>query len=124
MTNSKPIAAPLAVACSLGLAFGLSLTTGGCAERHSAAPATGTTADDRPLAGREAVLTIFGMSCPLCANNVDKTLGAVPGISSVHVDMGSGKARITLDGATPVTRRQLAAAVDRSGFTLKGIETP
>lgn len=96
----------------------------GCSERRDVVAATWTAGDDRPLPGPEAVLTIFGMSCPLCANNVDKTLAAVPGVSTVHVDMGSGKARITLDGTAPVTRRQLVAAVDRSGFTLKGIETP
>jgi Cu+-exporting ATPase len=69
-------------------------------------------------------MVVHGMSCPLCANNVDKTLAAVPGVTSVLVDMGSGRAAVTLDGTTKVTRGQLAKAVDKSGFTLKSIEIP
>ena len=80
--------------------------------------------DQTPVRGREAVLTVYGMSCPLCANNVDKTLLQVPGVQAVRVDMGTGRATVTLDGTTPVTRGQLARAVDRSGFSLQRIEAP
>ncbi|MEI7656442.1 MAG: heavy-metal-associated domain-containing protein [Phycisphaerae bacterium] len=117
MTRHAPAIATLAL-------MSLVWSGGGCSQRRDAAAVADAATDDKPLEGREAVLTIFGMSCPLCANNVDKTLAAVPGVSMVHVDMGAGRARIAIDGSKPVTRRQLAAAVDRSGFTLKGIETP
>lgn len=98
---------------------------GGCSDRPS--PSTNPAAfadDDAAITGGRAVLVVHGMSCPLCANNVDKTLAAVPGVTSVLVDMGSGRATVTLDGATKVTRGQLAKAVDKSGFSLKSIETP
>lgn len=97
---------------------------GGCGVERPRADASvnEAIADDRTIEGREAVLTVFGMSCPLCANNVDNTLKEVPGVETVSVDMGSGEVRVGLDGKTPVTRRQLARAVDRSGFSLKKVE--
>ena len=97
----------------------------GCADqRPSPDHHAATAADHAPISGTQAVLVVHGMSCPLCANNVDKTLAAVPGVTSVMVDMGSGRATVTLDGKTQVTRGQLAKAVDKSGFSLKSIETP
>lgn len=106
----------------MGIAMGVGLAgcaTGGGTVDESVAMAR---MDDTPVEGREAVLTVYGMSCPLCANNVDKTLLAVPGVTDVQVDMSTGHARVTLDGQTTVTRRQLAQAVDKSGFTLQRIE--
>lgn len=78
--------------------------------------------DDQPIKGMSAVLTVYGMSCPLCANNVDKVLLAVPGVTGVQVDMGSGRAVVSLDVKNPPSKRELAQAVDKSGFSLKGIE--
>lgn len=98
--------------------------TGGCATTPRNADRDTASLDETPVAGREAVLTVYGMSCPLCANNVDKMLLEVPGVTAVNVDMGTGEARVTLDGSTPVTRRQLADAIDRSGFTLQRIDFP
>ena len=98
---------------------------GGCSDRSSASTNPAAFADDgAAITGNRAVLVVHGMSCPLCANNVDKTLAAVPGVTSVLVDMGSGRATVTLDGKTQVTHGQLARAVDKSGFSLKSIETP
>lgn len=82
------------------------------------------TGEDEPIRGGSAVLTVYGMSCPLCANNVDNVLLDVPGVTGVHVDMGTGAATVTLDSKRPPTRRMLARAVDKSGFTLKAIEVP
>jgi copper chaperone len=79
---------------------------------------------DEPIKGGRAVLTVFGMSCPLCANNVDKVLLDVPGVTGVSVDMGTGRADVSLDSKTPPTRRMLEDAVARSGFTLKSVEVP
>lgn len=111
------LAASLTSAC-LGLT--------GCGTSNNAAhqDTAADRADDTPLQGSEAILTVYGMSCPLCANNVNESLMKVPGVTSVDVDMGSGRTRVGLDGTTQVTRRQLAEAVDRSGFSLQAVETP
>jgi copper chaperone CopZ len=100
------------------------LWTGGCATTPRNADRDTASLDETPVAGREAVLTVYGMSCPLCANNVDKMLLEIPGVTVVNVDMGTGEARVSFDGSTPVTRRQLAEAIDRSGFTLQRIDIP
>lgn len=106
------------------LAAGLGTAASGCAAGKAPEDdhVSAARMDDTRIQGREAVLTVYGMSCPLCASNVDKSLLAVRGVTNVDVDMSTGTARIGLDGKTPVTRRQLAEAVDRSGFTLKRIE--
>jgi copper chaperone len=116
-----------------GLASAAALTAGGCAS--GARPSGGGASvggspsdlaaarmDETPIAGSSAVLTVYGMSCPLCANNVDKSLMDVPGVTRVRVDMATGKTTVDLDGKTPVTRRQLAQAVDKSGFSLQRVD--
>lgn len=108
----------------LGLTAGVLLGLGGCANGGGAdASVLEARVSDEPIAESEVLLTVYGMSCPLCANNVDNTLLSVPGVEDVSLDMGTGIAVVRLDGRTPVTRRQLAAAVDRSGFSLQRVET-
>jgi len=98
----------------------------GDAEASPASAAKGETAaaGETKIHGPSATLVVFGMSCPLCANNVDKQLLAVHGVKDVKVDMGTGHVRVGLDPAAGVTRQQLAAAVDRSGFTLNKLSVP
>lgn len=104
----------------------LALSLGACAASGAARAVSSAAAmqDDAPIRGRVAVLTVYGMSCPLCAHNVDKVLLEVPGVIGVRVDMATGEATVDLDGKTSVTRRQLAQAVDKSGFSLQRIEVP
>jgi len=107
-----------------GLGLGLTLSAlVGCA--GGGASGQDRTADaaafvDSPT----ATLIVHGMSCPLCANNVDKQLLDVRGVSSVHVDMGTGEAKVWFAPGAKVTRRQLADAVDKSGFTLAEVRVP
>jgi copper chaperone CopZ len=96
---------------------------GAAGERAHVADAAVTT-DDDPIRGGVAVLTVYGMSCPLCANNVDNVLLDVPGVTGVDVDMGTGRATVRLDAKRPPTRAMLARAVEKSGFSLQGIEVP
>lgn len=95
-----------------------------CASSPGGPGASAASLSDDPIDTREVTLTIFGLSCPLCATNIDAVLAEVPGVTRVSVDMSTGKAIVWLDGKTPVTPRQLARAVDRSGFTLQSIDTP
>jgi copper chaperone CopZ len=81
------------------------------------APATATDA-------HTAVLTVHGMGCPQCANNVDSQLMKVPGVESVSIDMGSGKVLAKLSPSNHPTRDQLAKAIDQTGFTLVKIDMP
>jgi copper chaperone CopZ len=79
--------------------------------------------DAMPIASAGAVITVHGMGCPQCANNLDLQLRAVPGVQDVEVDMGSGVVRVTLAGQLPrPSRKQLAEAVRDSGFTPLRVE--
>jgi copper chaperone CopZ len=71
-----------------------------------------------------AVLTVHGMGCPQCANNVDAQLMKVSGVESVTIDMGSGKVLAKLSPDKRPTRDQLAKAIDQTGFTLVKIDMP
>jgi copper chaperone CopZ len=70
-----------------------------------------------------AVLWVRGLSCPLCAHNIDQQLKRVPGVLTVNVDLGTGKVVTTFEKNRP-SAAELAAAVDAAGFTLARIEPP
>lgn len=108
----------------IGLGIGLTLSAlAGCA--GGGASGQDRTADTAAFVDSPtATLIVHGMSCPLCANNVDKQLLDVRGVSSVHVDMGTGEAKVWFAPGAKVTRRQLADAVDKSGFTLAEVRVP
>ena len=73
------------------------------------------------LTGPTAVLEVHGLSCPLCANNLDKELLRLPGVESVAVDIGTGRVRLELAAGAEVRRGALEQAVRRSGFTLMSV---
>ncbi len=86
--------------------------------------ARGTTevGGDDVVGGKSAVLEVRGLSCPLCASNIDKQLLQVDGVSGVVVNIGKGEAILALDGSGRTTRTALTRAVHRSGFTLVSIK--
>ena len=65
-------------------------------------------------------LTVYGMSCPLCASNVDKQLLRVDGVKAVDVDMSNGLVTVMVSRSNPPSAQSLAKAVSESGFTLIG----
>lgn len=71
---------------------------------------------------REVVLTAFGLSCPLCANNLDGQLTKIDGVESAVINLATGSVNVRLAKGHSVKAEQLVAAVDNSGFTLKKIE--
>src|SRR5688572_27775319 len=44
----------------------------------------------QPIDSPTATLLVYGMGCPLCANNLDKQLLAMGNVEKVEVDMGTG----------------------------------
>jgi copper chaperone len=77
--------------------------------------------NDEPIDSERVTLVVYGMSCPLCATNVDKQLLAVDGVTNVEVDLSTGRIDVALADSPRPTTRQLASAVTRSGFTLMDI---
>lgn len=107
------------------LAVGALMFALGCgATQRTNDDPSATVQADVPIETETATLTVHGMGCPLCANNVDKQLAQVPGVTNVSIDMGSGRVVATLDQQQPPTRRQLSKAIKDSGFTLVRLDTP
>lgn len=87
----------------------------------SAASAPSAASSQPVLTGPTAVLEVHGLSCPLCANNLDKELLRVPGVQAVAVDIGTGMVRLDLARGAEVQRSDIDGAVRRSGFTLVSV---
>jgi copper chaperone CopZ len=74
-----------------------------------------------PLAASKAILTLRGMSCPLCSNNVNGRLKKVDGVQDVQINLETGKVTVKFGNPAPA-REQLELAVKEAGFTLADIE--
>lgn len=115
----------LSLLVPLSLAIGLS----GCATTESADSQTvadaGFARDTTPLTADDATLTVRGLSCPKCANNVNLALGKLTGVSETHIDMGKGEVHVVFDpiSKTRPSKAQLAKAITDAGFTIVDIRT-
>ena len=73
---------------------------------------------DKPAAGGICELSVEGMSCGACAENVRKALAAVPGVTWAEVDLTAGHARVRLDHAS-LPGQKLAVASAAAGYPAK-----
>jgi copper chaperone CopZ len=108
-----------------GMAMSMLLAGGvGCAA-GGGSPAAARGLSDADLARTESArLVVHGLSCPLCATNVDEVLKEIDGVTAVAMDLGSGEATLTMKSGHAVTRAKLTAAVKKAGFTLVEIKLP
>jgi copper ion binding protein len=65
-----------------------------------------------------ASYTVVGMTCGHCVNAVTEEVSAVPGVSTVDVDLESGG--LTVSGDAPVDEAAVRAAVEEAGYSLAG----
>ncbi|MBY0113519.1 MAG: heavy-metal-associated domain-containing protein [Phycisphaerales bacterium] len=110
----------------------LVLTLSGCASSpkdegqevtYSATPEeTRQLASTTPLESGSLKLYMNGLSCPLCATNVDQQIDDLPGTSDVKVDLRTGIVTVRVEGAERPSPKQLAEAADQAGVTLVKIE--
>lgn len=70
------------------------------------------------------VLTVHGLSCPLCSNNLDGQLRRIEGVVDATIDLKTGAVTVTLQPQHAVTTDDLKQAVVDAGFTLKAIAKP
>ncbi|MBM7416577.1 MULTISPECIES: heavy-metal-associated domain-containing protein [Nocardiaceae] len=61
-------------------------------------------------------VTVVGMTCQHCVAAVTEEVSALQGVTSVRVDLESG--RVDVESDTPVDDSALAAAVDEAGYEL------
>lgn len=79
---------------------------------------------DSAVTESPVTMIVHGMSCPLCANNIDLLLRRVPGVTDVKINLADGAVKVDVDKSNPPTYAALARAVNQSGFTLVKIDTP
>ncbi|GAB4515266.1 MAG: hypothetical protein Tsb0013_19770 [Phycisphaerales bacterium] len=96
----------------------------GCASTSSTSSASSKTYDITPIAADNVTMRVNGMSCPKCANNIERQLTSLAGVESVDIDLGSGIVGVGFTkGAAHPSAAQLAQAIDNTGFTLVSIDT-
>lgn len=61
---------------------------------------------------------VQGMTCEHCVQSVSTQVGALPGVSKVEVDLGTGAVTVTSD--RELDREAVRAAVDEAGYELVG----
>lgn len=59
---------------------------------------------------------VTGMVCQHCVSAVTEEVGAIDGVTDVHVDLAAGRVRITSNG--PVDRAAVRAAIDEAGYEI------
>lgn len=100
------------------------LALGGCASTspHASHADTGTgvsLTSTTPIEAGAVILEVRGLSCPLCATNLDKKLEGMGSVTSAVVNLEDGLVDVTFSDAAPrPSARDLSRAVTDSGFTL------
>jgi copper ion binding protein len=61
-------------------------------------------------------VTVTGMTCEHCASSVREEVASIPGVTTVDVDLGSGK--VTIDSEQQVEPAAITSAVEEAGYQL------
>lgn len=88
------------------------------AETPAPVELVGTPGMDDPIPARSVEIMAMGLSCPLCAHNLDKQLMKIEGVESVDVDLSTGSVRLAFTETACVTPKQLVDAVNNAGFSV------
>lgn len=62
------------------------------------------------------VYSVYGMSCGHCVSAVTRELGALEGVTGVHVDLGAKQ--VTVGSTRRLAEDEVRAAVDEAGYEL------
>ena len=63
-----------------------------------------------------ASYTVVGMTCGHCVSAVTEEVSAVPGVTTVHVDLSSGG--LTVTSTAPLDESAVRAAVEEAGYAV------
>ena len=95
-----------------------------CASTTTSTDAKNARHDMAPISADSATLRVNGMSCPKCANNIERQLASLPGVETIEIDLGRGTVGVGFaPGVAHPSAAQLAGAIDNTGFTLVSIDT-
>ncbi|MCC5847218.1 MAG: heavy-metal-associated domain-containing protein [Verrucomicrobia bacterium] len=105
----------------LTAALGVALMTWmtGCAS-------TGETQTDseEEFASTTAEITAHGLSCPLCASNLDDQIKRISGVKDSRIDFETGVLHVQVKEGQLVSKSELFRAVRDAGFTPQSFRTP
>ncbi len=60
--------------------------------------------------------TVRGMTCQHCVASVTKEISEIAGVNTVDVNLDNGA--VTVESASTLDTQEVAAAVERAGYTL------
>ncbi|QHE69867.1 Copper chaperone [Rhodococcus sp. WAY2] len=63
-------------------------------------------------------MIVTGMTCNHCVASVSEEIGAIPGVTSVDVDLATGK--VVIGSTTDLDPRAVADAVEEAGYSVAG----
>ncbi|GIH27190.1 hypothetical protein Aph01nite_55000 [Acrocarpospora phusangensis] len=63
-----------------------------------------------------STFTVSGMTCGHCVSSVREEVEGIPGVTSVEVDLPTGKLTVTAD--TPVDSEAVSKAVAEAGYSV------
>jgi copper chaperone CopZ len=78
-------------------------------------PALSSASGAEQTTQRQVVISIRGMMCASCGQEIEKTLKKVGGVGAVRVDVPNDRATVFYD-ERKVTPRQLAEAIRKAGY--------
>ena len=65
--------------------------------------------------------SVSGMTCEHCVNAVTQEVSAVPGVTSVAIDLNAGgNSTVVVESDVPLDIDAVRAAVDEAGYELVG----
>ena len=65
----------------------------------------------------DAVIAVRGLSCPLCAENIQRQFGFDPRVVASQIDLGTGQVYLDFAAGQRVSEEDLAETIDTAGFT-------
>lgn len=104
------------------LLISLALTAGAVGCQNRPRPDVTSIAADDQIRADQVMLTVEGLSCPLCATNVDRQLARLPGVSKVTINLGDGTLFIDVKPGESVSQSALRHAIEEAGYTLVRVD--
>lgn len=67
-------------------------------------------------------LQVDGLACPFCAFGIEKQLHKIDGVDELDTDIKAGVVLLTMKDGVLLDETAARQAVERAGFTLRGLE--
>ena len=80
---------------------------------------TGSDESEEVVVTHRAELDAYGLSCPLCASNLDDQVARIPGVKSARIDFETGTMHVEVEPGEEVRMSQLVNAVEDAGFSAR-----